>query len=79
MALMVDSWKNFAENLEFAYLFCEPSGQFDRGCREVQQIQELIKIILNTDEIEKRDDVADGIALAIVHLNSYKTYLLIDY
>ena len=44
---------------------------YGRGTKK--QIQELIRIILKSDKIEKRDDVADGIALAIVHLNSYKT------
>jgi len=44
---------------------------YGRGTK--RQVQELIKIILETDEIVKHDDVADGIALAIVHLNSYKT------
>jgi crossover junction endodeoxyribonuclease RuvC len=44
---------------------------YGRGTKK--QIQELIKIILKSDEIEKQDDIADGIALAIVHLNSYKT------
>ena len=44
---------------------------YGRGTK--RQVQELIKIILNSDEIEKRDDVADGIALAIVHINTHKT------
>ena len=44
---------------------------YGRGTK--RQIQELIKIILKSDEIEKQDDIADGIALAILHLNSYKT------
>lgn len=44
---------------------------YGRGTKK--QVQELIKIILNTDEIIRQDDVADGIALAILQLNSYKT------
>jgi crossover junction endodeoxyribonuclease RuvC len=37
------------------------------------QIQELVKIILKLPEIPKPDDVADGIALAITHINTFKT------
>ena len=38
-----------------------------------KQIQELVKIILKLDEIPRQDDVADGIALAITHINTFKT------
>ncbi len=38
-----------------------------------KQVQELVKIILNMEKIEKQDDVADGIALAITHINTHKT------
>lgn len=48
---------------------------YGRGTKK--QVQELIKIILNIDEVIKQDDIADGIALAIVLLNSYKTLLKI--
>ncbi|MCG8569854.1 MAG: crossover junction endodeoxyribonuclease RuvC [Spirochaetes bacterium] len=37
-----------------------------------KQIQELVKIILQLDEIPKQDDVADGIAVAITHIHSMK-------
>lgn len=37
-----------------------------------KQIQEMVKIILNLDEIPKPDDAADAIAIAITHLNSFK-------
>jgi crossover junction endodeoxyribonuclease RuvC len=43
---------------------------YGRGTKD--QIQELVKIILNLQEIPKPDDVADGIALAITHINTYK-------
>lgn len=48
---------------------------YGRGTKK--QVQELIKIILNIDKIIKQDDIADGIALAIVHLNSCKTLIKI--
>lgn len=38
-----------------------------------KQIQEMVKVILKSDELIKQDDVADGIALAITHFNTYKT------
>jgi crossover junction endodeoxyribonuclease RuvC len=37
------------------------------------QIKEFVCIILGLKEKIKIDDVADGIALAIVHINTYKT------
>ena len=42
------------------------------------QIQEFIKIMLNLKKIPKPDDVADGIALAIIHFNFYKTFSKIN-
>lgn len=47
---------------------------YGRGAKN--QVQELVKIILNLKEIPKPDDVADGIALAILHSNMQKTMLL---
>jgi crossover junction endodeoxyribonuclease RuvC len=44
---------------------------YGRGTKD--QVQQLVKIILNLSEIPKPDDVADGIALAITHINTYKT------
>jgi len=44
---------------------------YGRGTKE--QVQHLVKIILNLNEIPKPDDVADGIALAITHINTHKT------
>ncbi|MCK4798128.1 MAG: crossover junction endodeoxyribonuclease RuvC [Spirochaetes bacterium] len=38
-----------------------------------RQIQELVKLLLDLKEIPKPDDVADGIALAITHINTFKT------
>lgn len=44
---------------------------YGRGSKA--QIQELVKIVLNLDEVPKPDDVADGIALAITHINTFRT------
>lgn len=40
-----------------------------------KQIQEMVKILLNLDEIPKPDDAADAIAIAINHINSTKNKL----
>lgn len=37
-----------------------------------KQIQEMVKLILNLEEIPKPDDAADAIAIAITHINSMK-------
>lgn len=42
------------------------------GNADKTQVQKFIKILLKLENIPKSDDVADGMALAIVHLNSYK-------
>ena len=44
---------------------------YGRGTKK--QIQELVKIVLKLEEIPKPDDVADGLALAITHMNTIKT------
>jgi len=38
------------------------------------QVKKLIQIILKLDKIPESDDIADGIALAIIHLNISKTF-----
>ena len=43
---------------------------YGRGTKD--QVQYLVKIILSLDEKAIQDDVADGIACAITHINSYK-------
>lgn len=35
-----------------------------------KQIQEMVKLILNLDDIPKPDDAADAIAIAIAHINN---------
>lgn len=42
------------------------------GRAEKQQIQQMVKLILNLDKIPKPDDVADALAMAICHAHSYK-------
>jgi crossover junction endodeoxyribonuclease RuvC len=43
---------------------------YGRGTKN--QILELVRIIVNKPELKVIDDVADGIACAITHLNTYK-------
>ena len=42
------------------------------GRAEKQQVQFMVKTMLNLKEIPKPDDAADGLALAICHANSCK-------
>ncbi|HQJ06912.1 MAG TPA: crossover junction endodeoxyribonuclease RuvC [Spirochaetota bacterium] len=44
---------------------------YGKGTKE--QMQSLVKIILNLDKAQEQDDVADAIALAITHINTNKT------
>ena len=41
---------------------------YGRGRKE--QIQEMVRILLNLDEIPTPDDAADALALAICHVNT---------
>jgi len=43
------------------------------GNASKNQIQQFVKIMLNLKDLPKQDDIADGIALAIIHINTYKT------
>lgn len=45
------------------------------GAAEKKQIQMMIKALLNLPEIPKPDDAADALAIAICHINSYRTRL----
>lgn len=51
------------------------------GRAEKVQVQQMVKVLLGLEEIPKPDDVADALALAICHLNSYKmrNFLIGDY
>ncbi|MBE3101634.1 MAG: crossover junction endodeoxyribonuclease RuvC [Firmicutes bacterium] len=40
------------------------------GRAEKQQVQQMVKLLLNLREIPKPDDAADALAVAICHLNS---------
>ncbi len=42
------------------------------GAADKRQIQEMVRMLLNLDEIPKPDDAADGLAIAICHLHSAK-------
>ena len=42
------------------------------GRAEKNQIQQMVKAILNLSEIPKPDDVADALAIAVCHAHSYK-------
>ncbi|RVU55283.1 crossover junction endodeoxyribonuclease RuvC [Anaerosphaera multitolerans] len=42
------------------------------GRAEKRQVQEMVKIILNLNDIPKPDDVADALAVAITHGSSIK-------
>jgi crossover junction endodeoxyribonuclease RuvC len=42
------------------------------GRANKRQVQEMVKILLNLNEIPKPDDVADALAVAICHGNSFK-------
>ncbi|MEG1441404.1 MAG: crossover junction endodeoxyribonuclease RuvC [Oscillospiraceae bacterium] len=41
------------------------------GRAEKNQVQQMVKLLLNLDEVPKPDDTADAIALAICHAHSY--------
>ncbi len=45
-------------------------GVCSYGRATKKQVQEMVKIILNLDEIPTPDDAADAIAIAITHINS---------
>ncbi len=42
------------------------------GRADKNQIQQMVKVILNLSEIPKPDDTADALAVAICHAHSYK-------
>ena len=47
-----------------------------RGRAEKQQVQFMIKIILNLPAIPKPDDVADALAVAVCHVNNFSNLAL---
>jgi len=48
------------------------------GRAEKNQIQQMVKMLLNLPEVPKPDDAADALALAICHANSKKMGLLVE-
>jgi crossover junction endodeoxyribonuclease RuvC len=42
------------------------------GRAEKKQVQEMVRIILNLDEIPKPDDVSDALAITICHAHSFR-------
>ncbi len=47
-----------------------------RGRADKQQVQYMIKIILNLPAIPKPDDVADALAVAVCHINNYSNTVI---
>jgi len=41
------------------------------GRAEKKQVQEMVKLLLNLDEIPKPNDAADALAIAICYISSY--------
>ena len=41
------------------------------GRAEKQQVQQMVKILLNLDKVPKPDDTADALAIAVCHGHSY--------
>jgi len=48
------------------------------GRADKMQIQQMVKVLLGLSEIPKPDDAADGLAIAICHLYSYKMKRMMD-
>lgn len=42
------------------------------GRASKDQVQQMVKVLLNLDKIPKPDDVADALAVAVCHAHSYK-------
>jgi len=45
------------------------------GRADKNQVQQMVKLILNLLEIPKPDDAADGLAIAICHAHSYQEWM----
>lgn len=44
------------------------------GRADKQQVQKMVKALLNLEKIPKPDDAADGLAIAICHANSFRSF-----
>ncbi len=48
------------------------------GGADKNQVQQMVRVLLNLDEIPRPDDAADALAVAICHLHSFRMRELID-
>ncbi|MCH7480518.1 MAG: crossover junction endodeoxyribonuclease RuvC [Chloroflexi bacterium] len=48
------------------------------GGADKRQVQEMVRTLLNLDDIPKPDDAADALAVAICHLHSIRTQALYE-
>lgn len=48
------------------------------GGADKNQVQQMVKALLNLDKVPKPDDAADALAIAICHLHSYRLKQYID-
>ncbi|MBW8010648.1 MAG: crossover junction endodeoxyribonuclease RuvC [Chloroflexi bacterium] len=48
------------------------------GAADKRQVQEMVRTLLNLDEIPKPDDAADALAVAICHAHSLHTHTLFN-
>jgi crossover junction endodeoxyribonuclease RuvC len=48
------------------------------GAADKRQMQEMVRILLNLDDIPRPDDAADAVAVAVCHLHSARLQRLMD-
>ena len=46
------------------------------GNADKKQVQEMVRVLLNLDNVPKPDDAADALAIAICHIRNYRRLLL---
>jgi len=49
------------------------------GRAEKNQVQQMVKMLLNLEKIPKPDDVADALAVAVCHAHSYNMNSILNY
>jgi crossover junction endodeoxyribonuclease RuvC len=47
------------------------------GRADKKQMQEMIKRLLDLDEVPKPDDAADGLSIALCHINYIKDFIYV--
>jgi len=47
------------------------------GGADKRQIQEMVRMVLQLDEVPQPDDAADAVAVAVCHIHSYRMTSLI--